>query len=87
MINSLCINRRYQVHVTNVKYAVVSLTSGASGAVFCILRTYLGAIDGRGGGGGACHMSILRNANVSCLCRLFIPMSCVNLRNSPAACQ
>ena len=26
-------------------------------------------------GGPQCHMSILRNGNVACLCRLFSPMS------------
>ena len=38
---------------------------------------------GEGGGGGPlmggpqCRMSILRNGNVACLCRLFSSMSCV----------
>ena len=48
-------------------------------------------------GGSPCRVSILRNANVACLCRLFMPMSHVeskklpchmsNLRNGPVACQ
>ena len=33
--------------------------------------TILAALDG----GCPCRLSILRNANVACLCRLFIPMS------------
>ena len=45
--------------------------------------------------GSPCRVSILRNADVACLCRLFIPMSHVefkkwpcrmsNLRNGPVA--
>ena len=52
-----------------------------------------GALDG----GSPCRVSILRNAYVACLCRLFMPMSHVefkkcpcrmsNLRNGPVACQ
>ena len=55
-----------------------------------------GALDG-GGGGSPCRMSILRNANVACLCRLLMPISHVefnkwpcrmsNLRNGPCQCH
>ena len=37
---------------------------------------YNGALDG----GSRCRMSILRNDNVACLCRLFMPMSHVEFK-------
>ena len=36
----------------------------------------IGALDG----GSPCHLSILRNANVACLCRLFKAMSPVDFK-------
>ena len=51
-----------------------------------------------GGGGGQCRMSILRNDNVACHCRIFSPiyhmsnlrkcrmsLSCINIRNTDEA--
>ena len=35
-----------------------------------------------GGGGVPCRMSILKYANVACLCRLFIPVSHVEFKKS-----
>ena len=46
----------------------------------CLTRhfiyTYVGALDG----GSPCRLSILRNANVACLCRLFMAMSHVEYK-------
>ena len=39
----------------------------------------VGALDG----GPPCRLSILRNANVACLCRLFMPMSHVEFKKFP----
>ena len=39
----------------------------------------VGALEG-GGGGPQCRMSILRNGNVACLCRLFMAMSHVEFK-------
>ena len=33
-----------------------------------------------GGGGSPCRLSILRNGNVACLCRVFVPMSHVKFK-------
>ena len=38
-----------------------------------------GALDG----GSPCRVSILRNANVACFCRLFMPMSHVEFKKWP----
>ena len=38
-----------------------------------------GALDR---GGGTCRLSILRNGNVACLCRLFIPMLHVRFKTA-----
>ena len=43
----------------------------------CYLWHTLGPLTG----GSPCHLSILRNVNVACLCRLFIPMSPVEFKN------
>ena len=40
----------------------------------------LGALDGGGGGGPQCRMSILRNGNVACLYRLFSSFSHVEFQ-------
>ena len=55
----------------------------------------MGPLTGGRVGGSPCRMSILRNAYVACLCRLFVPLSHVefkklpcrmsNLRNGPVA--
>ena len=37
------------------------------------------ALDGR----SPCHLSILRSANVACLCHLFVPMSHVEFQKKP----
>ena len=44
--------------------------------------SYLGKIGFNGAldGGSRCRMSILRNENVACLCRLFMPMSHVEFK-------
>ena len=42
-----------------------------------------GPLTGGGGGGSPCHLSFLRNANVACLCRLFMPMSHVEFKRYP----
>ena len=34
-------------------------------------------------GGSPCRLSILRNANVACLCRLFMPMSHAEFKKYP----
>ena len=41
---------------------------------------YGGALDWGGGGGSQYRLSILRNADVARLCRLFVPMSHVELK-------
>ena len=41
-----------------------------------MLAGRVGAVDG----GSPCRLSILRNANVTCLCRLFVPMSHVEFK-------
>ena len=41
----------------------------------------LGGVEGGEGGGGS-PMSILRNANVTCLCHLLFTMSCVEFKKS-----
>ena len=42
----------------------------------------MGPLTGGGGGGGGvpCHVSVLRNANVACLCPLSMPMSQVEFQ-------
>ena len=42
----------------------------------CKHRSYKGALDR----GSWCRLLILRNANVACLCRLFMPMSHVEIK-------
>ena len=42
-------------------------------------KSFLEALDG----GFPCRLSILRNANVTCLCHLFMPMSHVELKKYP----
>ena len=39
----------------------------------------MGPLTG-GGGGSQCRLSILRNGNVACLCRLFMPMSHIKFK-------
>ena len=46
------------------------------GAVSEGQRGSLGALNG----GSPCRLSILRNGNVACLCRLFMPMSHVEFK-------
>ena len=50
--------------------------SAAGGA---LSRSYCGALDG----GPQCRMSILRNGNVACHCRLFSPMSHAEFKKRP----
>ena len=38
-------------------------------------------------GGPKCRMSILRNGNVACPCRLVLPMSHVEFRKSDVTCH
>ena len=49
------------------------------------LKSETQSMGGGGGGGGAWHMSILRNANVACLCCLFFPV--LHVRKANVACD
>ena len=39
--------------------------------------------NGTLGGGSPCHVSILRNVYVACLCRSFMPLSLVEFKKRP----
>ena len=60
---------------TRIPYGDIISIHRACGDVLDALG-YVGALDG----GSPCCLSILRNANVACLCRLFMPMSHVEFK-------
>ena len=79
------------VHVRAIILSILQYYSNFhSSHIFAHLRPYVtctelctlrkrGAIDG----GSPCRLSILRDANVACLCRLFMPMSHVEFKKYP----
>ena len=44
-------------------------------------------VEGWGGGGSPCRMSILRNTNVASLCHLFSPMSHIEFEEGSFTCH
>ena len=58
-------------------------TAAAAAAAARAAGAAAGALDG----GSPCRMSILRNANVTCFCRLIFPMSPVEFSNGYVACR
>ena len=77
--------RDHNINITSTLWslymaAFVWLTPGLGGSL-CRLKpmTDVGPLMG----GPQCHMSILRNDNVACPCRLFYPMSHVEFKNRP----
>ena len=62
---------------------VYTLPGGTFLTAFKICKWYLGALEG----GSPCRLSISRNANVACLCRLFMPMSHVEFKKRLLLCS
>ena len=69
-----------------VKGHIYGMKSVGSQGVVVGARGGGGGLGGLGGGldgGSPCLVSILRNANVACLCHLFMPMSHVEFKKWP----